>query len=382
MSRSGGSGAVAVRLPAVILAVAVTVTMTLPGPVTAAGQGEADGPAADAALGADCEESSLSAYAALPDLVYADLPDSLLDLVNAWDRSCGHREEIVRIRILGSIWDGGFDEGLYDGRIIDDLLEFENAAAGAGTADPAFAAFTASFADQLLPHVPAGSPQEFFCLFYARQTDAAWAMLRGDALAGTDLRRYYDRAVGELDGGGEAFAAASAGFWNPFGKYAFAGDHPLVGLQYGLQGRSWFLRAVGEVRPGRTTRPYRVDQDGLQGDSDRFDALQVGFEVGRSLGGFAGHRANAFLGAGLDVVRPFGAEDVLLQASLLCAGAGYRFEPGRGRPWFLSLDYRREWIGARNERATHLFGDAWSLRAGLGWIFGAQDRDRLRRLQG
>lgn len=118
------------------------------------------------------------------------------------------------------------------------------------------------------------------------------------------------------------------------------------------------------------------------GDSDRFDALQVGFEVGRSLGGFAGHRANAFLGAGLDVVRPFGAEDVLLQAPLLCAGAGYRYEPGGGRSWFLSLDYRREWIGARNERATHLFGDAWSLRAGLGWIFGAQDRDRLRRLQG
>ena len=365
----------------------LAVAMAVSAPAVAEGQGAADGRgtdvAADAAVVVGCDEASLSAYLALPDLVYADRPDSLLDLVNAWARSCGHREEIVRIRILGSIWDGGFDEDLYDERIIDDLLDFETEPAGAGTAAyAAFAAFTASFADQLLPHVPADSPQEFFCLFYARQTDVAWAMLRGEALTSTDLRAYYDQTLQGLEAGGQAFAAVSAGFWSPFGKYAFAGDHPLIGLQYGLQGRNWFLRAVGEVRPGRTRRPYRVNQDGLEGDSDRFDAMLVGFEVGRSLGGFAGHGANLFLGVGLDAVRPFGAEDVLLQAPQLCAGAGYRYEPGSGRPWFLSLDYRREWIGARNEQATHLFGDAWSLRAGLRWIFGVQDRDRLRRLQG
>lgn len=349
-------------------------------------------PAGDGGGPADpCARASLHAYEALPAAVYADRPDSLLDLVNVWAGACGRREEIVRIRILGSIWDGGFAEDLYDARIIDDLLEFEAAGVvdpGGGPDDPtlqareAFATFTASFADQLLPHVPGDSPQAFFCLFYSGRTDAAWDLLRGQALAGTDLRRHYDQAVGDADGGGQAYAAASAGIWSPFGKYAFAGDHALTGLQYGLQGRRWFLRGVGEVRLGRTSRPYRVDQDGVRGMSDRFDALLLGFEVGRSVAGIGDHGVNVFLGAGLDVVQPLQEQDVLLQAPLLCAGAGYRFGPRGGSPWFLSLDYRREWIGSRNAGATHIFGDAWSLRAGLGWIFGVRDRDRLRRLQG
>lgn len=340
-------------------------------------------PAAGSAAGDVCAEAAARAIAVLPDLVYEGRPDSLLAIVNAWEQACGFREPIVRIRILGSIWDGGFDEGLYDQRIIDGLLDARTPAAEDPPGRAAFDDFTRAFADQLLPHVPAGSPQEFFCLFYSGRSEAAWSLLGGEALAGTDLRRYYDRRSEERDrGGAGTFLAAGGGFWDPFAGYGFAGEHALISLQYGTEGRRWFARGIGEMRVGRTDVPYVAQGGGRRGMSDRFDALLLGLEVGRFLAVAAGHGVNAFAGLGLDVVQPFAGEDALLQALHLSAGAGYRFTPGGDRPWFLSLDYRREWTGARNREGAGIYGDAWSLRAAFGRHLGRQEPDRPDRPQG
>ena len=358
---------------------------------------------ADQLGGRDEADITYLALRTIPSLVYEARPDSLLEWITAWENAGGPREAISRILILGAVWDGQFGEDLYGYTIIDDLLWHADErrlrqesppvsgdliTAGIADEDPyaaasrAFDAFTRDFADQLLPHMPSGSPEEFFCLFYAGRQAEAWSLLDEEALAGTDLRYYRDQRIEALQRKSRTVSVAIVGGgWFPFGPYAFAGDHALAGLQYGTRGRDWFLRLALEFRLGRTSRAYRVDQDGFQGVSDRFNALLLGVELGRAGVRLGPYELNAFVGAGVDAVRPFAAQDVLLQAMHLSAGAGCRLDLGERRAWFLALDYRREWVGKRNEKATRLYGDAWSLRAGLGLNFGQENRDTLSRLR-
>ncbi|MBU2500885.1 hypothetical protein KJ682_06110 [bacterium] len=356
---------------------------------------------ADQLDGLDWGDASFLAMRAIPGTVYEGRPDSLLDWIDAWWDAGGPEEPMTRILILGAIWDGQFDHQLYGYEIVDLLLWFTDPQRLSGdsprlsgdlataTADPdpyraavqEFDAFTRAFADQLLPHQPVGTEQEFFCLYYSGRTREAWRRLDSEAMKGTTLRGYRDRREDALKRqSGLVFAGITGGFWSPFGKYAFAGDHALVGLQYGMQGKHWLVRLVVESRLGRTDRPYLADQDGIRGASDRFNALLLGFELGRALYQSGRWQVNVFGGLGMDAVKPFGEEEVMLQALHLSAGAGWRLDLGSRRQWFTSVDYRREWIGSRNEQGTEIYGDAWSVRLGVGANFGQENRDKLRRL--
>ena len=331
-----------------------------------------------------------TAWALVPSLITLDRPDLLLGFLEFWEDRNGASEPITRTRILAAIWDGAFSEGLYDQGLNASLDEWEWRDPELLSAERrGFDVFMVQFADQLLPHQDEGSLPGYFCLLYSDRAVEAAALLDEPGLADTWLRWYLDHPE-EIDGGDTGPTAAgdageeavvgagpsslllTVGNWWPRGNVALAGDHVLVGGLLEQRLGNWFLRLPVEVRLGRTTRPYLVEQDGVRARSDRFDALYLGVECGRPVATFREVSLEAFAGLGYDGILPFKDEEVTLATLDANLGLGLRWQKSAQRP-LIGLDVRREWLGARNEGPESLSGGAWSLRLGAGLRFGPQD---------
>lgn len=329
-----------------------------------------------------CTDVKAAAYREVPRFVLKDRPDLLYEFVLYWENRCPTTETVFRTLLLGSIWDGGFDEDLYDEDVIEYLIDrFDPPAKSKNPSlRKEFDKFTSSWADQLLPHVPQQSLEAFFCLFYSGKTDEAWALLKSEDLEETWLRFYYDEEMSYLSKNDPVpTLAVTGGGWWPSGNLEFAGEKPLVGLLTGVRWPHWLLRFVFEVRVGRTTEPYWVNEGEYFGRSDRFDAILIGAEGGRILGRKGRHGLEVFGGVGLDAVKPFQDEDFMLTSLNLNLGLGYRLFLGKNQNWVLGADLRHEWIGERNENADSMSGQAWSLRFSLGFLF---EEGKNRRLKG
>jgi hypothetical protein len=330
-----------------------------------------------------CTDLNGFAYKEIPDFVLADRPDLVYELVLYWKGRCLTTEPVFRAIVLGAIWDAAFDEDLYDEEVIQHLIDRNDPPTKSRTPDlrRRYDEFTQSFADQLLPHVPPRSLEAFFCLYYSGKTPEAWALLTSDDLEDTWLRYYYDQEMRYLNRRDPIpNLQATGGGWWPSGDMEFAGDKPLVGLLAGVRWPNWLARFVFEIRVGRTTEPYFVTEPGIQGRSNRFDAMLIGAEGGRILYQKGRHNLDLFVGAGLDAVEPFQDEEFVLGALNISVGLGYRFFLGKNRNVMLGVDARHEWVGDRNERTRNLGGQAWSLRFSLGYRFDKGNTQRLNAL--
>jgi len=349
----------------------------------------------------DCWETSRHVYDQAAGLIFTDQPDSLLELLFEWEDNCGDAEPVMRLKILASIWDGAFEEDIYNSRIIDALIwrydsgrdreikgRVKPGLASGDIASPAdfafgiaaFDSFTTIFADQLLPHTTAGTVEQFFCLFYSGEVDLAMAMLHGDDLAGSDLRWYYQREMSFLNQEvARPELALTGGYWRPGGDLLRVGDHLQWGATFGMRQDHWLARMVLEIRPGRTDYPYYVNNEYYEGMSDRFDNMYFGLEVGREFLDYGPHRIDLFVGLGFDGIKPFWEEDLVLGTVNANLGFGYRVFLGPARSWMAGVDYRFEFVGSRNSGGTELSGDATCLRFSFGYSF---DSGKGRRLSG
>lgn len=347
-------------------------------------------------LALDAARVAETAWDLAPRLVELDRPDLLADFLVFWDDRCGESEPLARTRVLAAIWDGAFDESVYDGNIAAQLEAWETRDASTlTTGRNDFDAFTSAFADQLLPHQVTGSLAEYFCLEYSWRLDEAAALLAEDQLADTWLRWYRDHpeqardqalgldyVAGDDDGGGginpdgPTSLMVTVGSWQPRGDVALVGDKVLVGVVLEQRLPGWFLRLPVEVRAGRSQRPYVVAHDGIRDWSDRFDAVYLGLELGRPVVGTGPVTVDVFGGLGYDSVRPFLKRDFVLGTMNASLGVGVRWQRP-GRSVVFGLDARREWLGPRNDTqdarddaSDSLSGGAFSLRLGAGFRFG------------
>ena len=324
-----------------------------------------------------------------------------MDLLAYWDSACGPAEPITRVQILGAIWDGAFHETLYRSDIIDDLIwrydpvrtgaappVIDSDLASGGVASEidfvegrdAFDAFTMDLADQLLPHVPPESLEAFFCLFYSGRTDAAWTLLRSDALVGTNLRWYYDNELRDLESGHWVPSLALTGsWWRPEETLARLGNHYGVGVAGAVREQGWLFRLNLDLKLGRSAWPYYVSRGEDDGWSDRFNAVWVSADLGHSLVTIGRHRLEAFAGIGLLNLKPFNESELRLNGVTLTAGAGYRCTLDDRGNWFAGVDGQREWLDDLQTGGTRLDGPSWSARLLLGFSF---NQDRNRRLTG
>ncbi len=328
-----------------------------------------------------CTDLNAFAYREVPRFILGDRPDLLYEFVLYWESRCLTTEPVFRLMLLGSIWDGGFDEGIYGEEVIDHLIDRYDPPVKSKFPDlrKNFDEFSQTFADQLLPHVPHRSPQEFFCLFYAGKTAEAWALLDSEDLEDTWLFYYYDQEIIELTWKNEVtIYDVTGGVWFPRGNVEFVGTKAVVGVAMGMRYTHWMWRLLMDVRFGRTDQPYWVDEEGLLGRSNRFDAVNIGAEAGWIMAQNGPHNLDLFAGLGIETVKPFKDEDFRVMGANFSLGLGYRVFVGRNRTWVLGADVRHEWLENLNENLDVMSGGAWSLRFSVGF---APNNGKFRRLE-
>ena len=121
-----------------------------------------------------------------------------------------------------------------------------------------FDAFTIDFADQLLPHQPRDSVQEFFCLFYSGRVDEAWAQLDDRPMADSWLRHHRDEEVARLmKKKNIPLLMLTGGGWFPSGNLGFVGDKPTAGLLFGMRRSGSCSPTTGLSSPGMETLAWR-----------------------------------------------------------------------------------------------------------------------------
>lgn len=330
-----------------------------------------------------CKESEEVFYRQTPRYVYDDQSDQLYEMLLYLADRCEYGEPLGRIQILASIWDGNFQEIIYGYEVIGWLADRydPDKQPQDGSARAEFDTFTVDFASQMLPHLPPGSIEEFYCLFYTGQTDQAWQMLQSDTLDDTWLRYYYDEEIDNLTRTEAPYViGVHWGGWQPGGDMEFVGRKQLIGASVEQNVLWGFWRVVVEGRVGRSDEPYYVDENGVSGYSDRWDALLVGVEAGLPVWQTNAHMIEVFLGLGYDGVHPFKDEEITPASVNVNFGAGYRWYPDRSKRWFLRVDGRYEFIGERNKNGTPLGGSAISARLGLGFSLGKNPEPRLQLL--
>ena len=353
---------------------------------------------------ATCYEATTFSQQFIPYYMFNDEPDSLLETIHFWESNCGSAEPIRRFRILASIWDDAFTEDLYDTRLIDDLVwlydparlraqedgEYSHLGKGGVAsvvdffADAAgFDAFTADIADQLLPHMDQGSVEQFFCLFYSRRTDQAFALLDGEALVETELYRRYHLELSDLKRPTwRDFWGLTSGYWRPMGKLGRVGNHTGCGLFAGRRWSRCTSRIELSLRLGRAAEPYYVITHDFWGQSDRYGGVKVMFDTGPTLMRIGNRtRLDLLFGGGAEALNPFKDEETIVLTTFQGhLGAGLHVDLGRSESWFLELDWRREWISDPPEEGTVLGGDAWNIRFSLGFFLKSRDERRLEGL--
>lgn len=312
----------------------------------------------------------------VPSLFVDAYPDSLLELLYYWEDTCGRDEPITRALVLGAIWDGAFDEDLYGDEIMDFLVQYSYPEEDGEDSYPTptrvqYDAFTIDLADQLLPHVPVDSVEQFFCLFYSDRQDEAWDLLGSGKLEGSYLNRQFEweRERISLERK-KTTIIATTGYWMPSGNLALAGDHPNVGLMAEMRKKSRFYRVAGDVLMGRADYPYTVDRPERRGRSDRFNAIALMLEGGVSPWRHESQLVDVYAGVGFEGMVAFLSTDdedsVFLTNLKGLVGVGYRRFLGNSPRFFVGLDLRREWMTDRNEGGTPLDGSAWSFRFSFG----------------
>ena len=329
-----------------------------------------------------CTDLNAFAYREIPRFVLGDRPDLLYEFLLYWESRCLTTEPVFRLLLLGSIWDGNFDEGIYGEEVIDHLIDRYDPPVESKFPDlrKNFDDFSQNFADQLLPHAPHHSPQEFFCLFYAGKTAEAWALLESEDLEDTWLFYYYDQEMIELTWKNEVNVyEVTGGIWWPRGNVEFVGEMPVIGAAMGIRYTHWMWRMLIDMRLGRTDQPYWVDEEGVNGRSNRFNAVYWGAEFGRILAQKGPHNLDLFVGFGIEFIKPFKDEDFAIMGLNGNLGLGYRVFVGRNRTWLLGADVRREWVENINQDLGFMSGGAWSLRFSVGY---APNNGKFRRLEG
>ncbi|MFT5314579.1 MAG: hypothetical protein ACI9UK_000400, partial [Candidatus Krumholzibacteriia bacterium] len=311
----------------------------------------------DSLLNLPCKDLEELFYRQIPRNVYDDLPDQVFGWVLRLDAECEMGEPMGRTQILASIWDGNFQEIVYGYQVISWLVDRydPDKQAEPGSDRALFDTFTTDFSNQMLPHTLDGSLEQFYCLYYAGQVDEAWGLLQSEALEDTWLRYYYDEEVHNLSRADEPFLfGLHYGGWWPGGDIEFVGPKHIFGGSVSQNTHWGFWRFLIEWRGGRSDEPYFVDEEGVTGVSDRWDAILIGGEVGLTAWKSGSHQLDVFGGIGLDVVKPFRDEEVALAAFDLNLGTSYRFYLARSERFFLQADGRYEVIGSRNQDGDSL----------------------------
>jgi len=160
------------------------------------------------------------------------------------------------------------------------------------------------------------------------------------------------------------------GVWIPNGNLSILGNHPLVGVQFGIRTDKLLIDLTLQFKFLKSQNHFQVNHNNTSFDTDHFFGGYYGLDLGYNLINRKSNLIDLLSGVGLDGFDVLKINDKVkktINTLNLNIGIGYRRIIGSYT--YIGLDIKYNFIDYDNSDGTNLSGDAMSslLKFGLGF---------------
>ncbi len=345
----------------------------------------------------DCYDIGYNAQKIVPEFYEAKEFDSIISVLDYWEKNCGELDAVKYGNILLDIKYEEFVEAKYS-----DLLQllvgyretveytsgnyfyYDRRSQEIINAQNAYHAFLKSFAGDLLAEQNHPGIEKDILNFFAGNFDSLTAGLEKGHYEGSSLQKTYNDLINELIYDKGMMMGLYAGSWSPTGNLSTVGTHPEIGFVYGGYKDHYGIDFIAGVRFVDSPNDYRIRKDDSTYVSNHFASVTVGLQGYYSLlKGFKNELALA-AGLGYDGItiqssdEDSGAESVSVGTLNINLGLQYRLYYDLKN--YLAFDVRYHYLNFKNNINGELAGHAITGRLVYGFTSSHARQRKLRAL--
>lgn len=335
----------------------------------------------------NCQDAAQNFTRRIPALHQANETDSLYAIIAFWEEYCGLPEPLIRFHVLHQIEINVFSEHWLPENIMDILQDYRKISEWEDPnfyldyfynqyipTDSSYITFTRNLAGHLQRYADLKPIELFFLDFYSHNFDQALKRLSSGELAGTKLDSVYKAQLERVRKAPKPFFSFYAGLWKPNGSLALLGNHPQVGMSYGVVQQRLFYELIFKIGFLSSPNYYEVVVDNIGYRTKNFTNLHLSGRIGLAAIKSKWLQLLLSLGIGYEGIEAFSSSEQeeyglsrMISSASFSPGAEFRFPVSKTS--FLGLNIRYNFLSfvtKRNE--TPLKGNALLFGISYGFL--------------
>jgi len=312
--------------------------------------------------------------------------DTLQAVINYWEERCGKTEELLRCKIILSIEEGFFSEGLYENNILKLVRAYERSNTIHGDKnvqwnhyssfrfnDYAYRLnrYTVELSQTLLETKERSAIETFFLRIYANDFEKGFQMLDSDELDGTKIKELYMLEKKKREQTVFFHNDWMFGVWIPQGNLEVLGIHPFIGYRGGIKYKKLTTDIALGLKFVKSPNTYKVYTDGELWDTDHFLGGYIGLDAGLEMFRLKSNSIDLIGGIAFDGFDTLN-EDVESSKSInslnLNIGLGYKyhFKKQNFSQRYIGVDFKYNFVNYKNPNGTNLDGNVFTVNLVIG----------------
>ncbi|MCL2040525.1 MAG: hypothetical protein FWG84_00615 [Bacteroidales bacterium] len=233
-----------------------------------------------------CEDVSAQSMQMFMDYYRSGAKDSIPALLAFWESKCGNTEAVQRTKILFAIDNNVYNDTVIESGILDLVFDYKSLKTDAlpeTYLQADFNRFTRQLAEKNKARFLEDDIEYAWCDFYGFDDNSIFYYIQKHQYPDSKLTEEYFQSVEQERSKRYNHLGFTAGCWIPTGSFTAFGTHPEVGLIVGFKYKRWGCDMNVNLRFLQTPKPYDVQRYDEMEQSQRFTAVNVGFDVGFDL---------------------------------------------------------------------------------------------------
>ncbi len=337
-----------------------------------------------------CSDVTLNCFELIPKYFHQNKIDSFLIFLDYWENHCQSFEEIIRIKILFSIYEGSFTETMYGEDIILYILEYKDKSRWDWRYSnferefvDQYDNFTKELADEILQTESLTEIEKLLAWLYSSHDLSFFKEIKEDKYNNTDLKRYYNEFIADILNTSEMYYSFSTGYWAPLGNNKLIGNHPSIGIGMGFYWNSYLFDLTVMYKMGDSKEQYIVNYKDSLIETNDFHGLYYGAEFGKRFFRNMHHEFDLLAGIGgegFTVTNDDGEEGETYNCLNINFGIGYKYYLRDYSNTNLNFQIRYNIVDYNTDGGTDLSGNTISLRVVFGFSKDNRKNEMLRKI--
>jgi len=324
-----------------------------------------------------CEDVSARSMQLFMDYYQAGQKDSIPFMLEFWESKCGNIEAVQRTKILFAIDNNTYNDAVIEEGILDLIFDYKalktNPLPDAYPKEQ-FNRFTRQLAEKNKVRFSEANIEYAWCDLYSfdGEGDSIFYYIQKYQYADSKLTEEYFQDVEKERSKRYNHFAFTTGCWIPTGSLAIFGVHPEVGLVVGFKYKRWSCDMNVNIRFLKTPDPYRVQRYENIEESQRFNAVNVGFEAGFDLLYLPKHKVAVLGGIGYEGFRALQRDNVAglgpVNINTYNIGLGAAYTHHVNSSFYWGFQARCHFIDYTLNESMSYRGVPFTLKLKTGWL--------------